>query len=69
MNLSKNFIGYKFIDESKVIEMKMKNQDKLQDASFESLFYDSLGLEHLTIALENTERLKLLDLSENNLGP
>jgi len=25
INLSKNFIGYKFIEESKVIEMKMKN--------------------------------------------
>jgi hypothetical protein len=25
LNLSKNFIGYKFIEESKIIEMKMKN--------------------------------------------
>ena len=25
LNLSKNFIGFKFIEEAKVIEMKMKN--------------------------------------------
>jgi hypothetical protein len=25
INLSKNFIGYKYLDEAKVIEMKMKN--------------------------------------------
>ena len=35
INLSKNFIGYKYLEESKVIEMKMKNQDKLKDFSFE----------------------------------
>lgn len=35
INLSKNYIGYKYIEESKVIEMKMKNQDKLKDFSFE----------------------------------
>ena len=57
------------IEEKKVIEMKMRNQDKLKDFSFEQLFYDSLGLEHLTIALEKTERLKLLDVSENDIGP
>eukprot|EP00347_Sterkiella_histriomuscorum_P009457 403341144 len=32
------------------------------------LFYDSLGIEHFSIALENTSRLKTLDLSENDLG-
>ena len=47
----------------------MKNQDKLKDFSFEQLFYDSLGLEHLTLALEATDRLKQVDLSENDLGP
>ena len=35
MNLYKNFIGYKFIEEAKIIEMKMKNQEKLKDFSFE----------------------------------
>ena len=72
INLSKNFIGYKYIEESKVIEMKMKNQEKLKDFSFEQLFYDSLGLEHLTLALESRKdekSLKMLDLSENDLGP
>jgi Leucine Rich repeat len=69
INLSKNCIGYKYIDEAKVIEMKMKNQEKLKDFSFEQLFYDSLGIEHLTIALEATSRLRALDLSENDLGP
>jgi NLR family CARD domain-containing protein 3 len=28
-----------------------------------------LGLEHLTIALESTDRLRIVDLSENDLGP
>lgn len=41
----------------------------MKDFSFEQLFYDSLGIEHLTIALEATTRLKHLDLSENDLGP
>ena len=49
--------------------MKMKNQDKLKDFSFEQLFYDSLGLEHLTIALETTNRMQSIDLSENDIGP
>lgn len=69
INLSKNSIGYKYIEEQKVIEMKMKNQDKLKDFSFEQLFYDSLGLEHLTLALETSDRLRHLDLSENDIGP
>jgi len=41
----------------------------LKDFSFEQLFYDSLGIEHLAIALESTNRLKELDLSENDIGP
>jgi len=35
INLSKNNIGFKYIEESKVIEIKMKNQDKLRDFSFQ----------------------------------
>jgi len=35
INLSKNFIGYKYLDEAKIIELKMKNQEKLKDFSFE----------------------------------
>jgi hypothetical protein len=33
------------------------------------LFYDSLGIEHFSLALTETKRLKFLDLSENDLGP
>ena len=33
------------------------------------LFYDSLGIEHFSLALAETKRLKFLDLSENDLGP
>lgn len=47
----------------------MKNQDKLRDFSFMQLFYDSLGIEHFSLALAETKRLKFLDLSENDLGP
>ena len=35
INLSKNCIGFKYIEESKQIEIKMKNQDKLKDFSFQ----------------------------------
>ncbi len=52
-----------------MIELRMKNPDKLKDMSFEQLFYDSLGLEHFRIALANTKRLKSIDLSENDIGP
>jgi hypothetical protein len=57
------------VEESKIIEMKMKHQDKLKDFSFESLFYDSLGIEHFTLALKNMTQLEHLDLSENDIGP
>jgi hypothetical protein len=35
IDLSKNKIGLKYVEESKVIEYKMKNQDKLKDFSFQ----------------------------------
>ena len=69
INLSKNNIGFKYVEENKVIEIKMKNQDKLKDFSFQQLFYDSLGLEHFCLALCKTDRLVHLDISENDLGP
>mgnify|MGYP002396097479 FL=1 len=47
----------------------MKNQDKLKDFSFQQHFYDSIGLEHFSLALSNDNRLEHLDLSENDLGP
>jgi hypothetical protein len=34
INLSKNQIGFKYVEENKIIEIKMKNQDKLKDFSF-----------------------------------
>jgi Ran GTPase-activating protein (RanGAP) involved in mRNA processing and transport len=46
----------------------MKNQNRLKDFSFQEEFYNSLGLEHFTIALTGTKRLKLLDISENDIG-
>lgn len=69
IDLSKNKIGLKYVEESKVIEYKMKNQDKLKDFSFQQHFYDSIGLEHFSLALSNDNRLEHLDLSENDLGP
>lgn len=51
-----------------MLEIKLKNQDKLKDSTFDKLFYDSLGLEHFTIAFQNTNRIKSLDISENDIG-
>lgn len=34
INLSKNCIGFKYVEESKVIEIKMKHQDKLRDFAY-----------------------------------
>lgn len=47
----------------------MKNQTKLKDFSYQEEFYNSLGLEHFSLALSNSDRLRHLDLSENDLGP
>lgn len=68
LNLSKNMIGYTYMDERKVLEIKMKNQKKIKDATFDQLFYDSIGIEHFAIALTKTERIKHIDLSENDIG-
>ena len=32
------------------------------------MFYDSIGIEHFAIALSKTERIKHIDLSENDIG-
>ena len=69
MNLSQNYIGYKYLEESKVIELKMQNQDKIKELNFEQLFYDSLGLEHLSLALSQRPMLVHIDLSDNDIGP
>ena len=41
----------------------------MADNTFHEVLYHSLGLEHFAIALAGTDRLKELDLSENNIGP
>lgn len=68
INLSKNMIGYTYMDERKVLEIKMKNQKKIKDATFDQLFYNSIGIEHFSIALSQTDRVKHIDLSENDIG-
>lgn len=35
INLSKNNLGFKYVEQNKQIEVKMKNQDKLKDFSFQ----------------------------------
>ena len=71
IDLSKNKIGLKYAEESKIIEFKMKHQTQLQDPEFSYTqnFYDSIGLEHFALALCNDNRLNHLNLSENDIGP
>ena len=68
IDLSKNCIGYTYVEERKLLEIKMKNQERLRDSTFEQLFYNSLGIEHFAIAFSETDRIKVLDLSENDIG-
>jgi len=68
IDISKNMIGFTYVDEKEMLDIKMKNQDKLMHQTFEKLFYDSLGLEHFTIAFQHGSRLKSLNLSENDIG-
>lgn len=69
INLSKNKIGYTYMEPKEIEELRRKNKAKLDNYTFNELFYSSLGLEHFAIALADTERLTELDLSENDLGP
>jgi len=68
IDLSKNMIGFTYVDERSMLEIKLKNQDKLQQATFDKLFYDSLGLEHFVLAFKNTDRIVEVDISENDIG-
>ena len=68
INLSKNMIGFTYVDERTMLEMKLRNQDKLNDGTFDKLFYDSLGLEHFNIAFKDKDTILQLDLSENDIG-
>ena len=61
-------IGHTYMDERKVLEIKMKNQSKVKDSSFDQLFYHSIGLEHFAIALSDKDKITNLDLSENDIG-
>ena len=69
LNLSRNSIGFKYLEESKVIELKIQNKNKIKENNFEDLFYDSLGIEHLSIALSKRPMLEHLDFSDNDIGP
>lgn len=40
----------------------------MKDGTLETLFYNSLGLQHLAISLSETTRLKSLNISENDVG-
>ena len=68
INLSKNMIGFTYVDERSMLEIKLRHQEELQEATFDKLFYDSLGLEHFTIAFKDTNRVRQLDISENDIG-
>lgn len=40
----------------------------IKNGTFDQIFYSSLGIEHFTISLRKTDNLKVLDLSENDIG-
>ena len=62
INLSKNMIGLTYLDDDRF------NQLKQTVSHFGKDMYDSLGLEHFTIALQSSSRIRLLDISENDIG-
>jgi hypothetical protein len=57
INLSKNHIGQTFVEERKILEIKMKNQHKIREGNFETLFYNSLGIEHFANTLSFSDRI------------
>jgi Ran GTPase-activating protein (RanGAP) involved in mRNA processing and transport len=57
------------MEPNQIDKLRRENRQKLDDCTFNELFYSSLGLEHFAIALADTERLTELDLSQNDLGP
>ena len=57
------------MEANEVEELKSKNSEKLQNYTFNELFYNSLGVEHFAISLVDTDRLLEMDLSNNDLGP
>lgn len=61
-------IGFTYVDERSMLEIKLRNQDKLQADTFDKLFYDSLGLQHFTLAFQEKSNIRVLDISENDIG-
>ena len=57
-------IGMRYVEPKKLQEILQSSSDKLS----QDMLYDSLGLEHFTLAFKDTNRIKSLDISENNLG-
>ena len=53
INLSRNMIGMRYIDPSKMKEIQASQSDKLSY----NMLYDSLGLEHFTLAFKTTDRI------------
>ena len=53
INLSRNMIGMRYIDPSKMKEIQSSQSDKLSY----NMLYDSLGLEHFTLAFKTTDRI------------
>jgi len=62
IDLSKNMIGLTYIDDERYSQLKQSNQ------RFDKDIYDSLGLEHFTIALKSSSRVRVLDISQNDIG-
>tara|TARA_B110000285_G_C15093860_1_gene600734 strand:+ start:1108 stop:1296 length:189 start_codon:yes stop_codon:yes gene_type:complete len=57
------------MEPEQVEKLRRDNRAKLDNYTFNELFYNSLGAEHFAIALAETDRLTELDLSQNDLGP
>jgi hypothetical protein len=51
------------MEPDQIEKLRRENRDKLNNFTFNELFYNSLGLEHFAIALAETDRLTELDLS------
>ena len=68
INISKNMIGMTFVDERKLLDMRKKMKEKVSPSHFNKNFYDSLGIEHFALAFKSTDRIRSLDISENEIG-
>jgi len=48
-------IGYTFKSAESKLLMKIKNLEEVETGNFDSNFYNTLGMEHFTIAFKNSE--------------